>query len=255
MKRSIYCCTLMMLGSHCPAIVYYSNQNNTNPASYFNLTTDLQPPPVLFDDVLVPFDRQQGAASIPITKIEADMFAKTSGTYVIRAWYAAATLENGLPQIVLPPTSLGAYTLAMNANERKSLVIGDGSNVVLNAPQKVITVVATGRTYGLFYFGFSFVNSVNDIGWVTADGPDDNFNSFYAYIGAGAAQNGYRGLGGGTRSSFNLKLTGNPVPEPSCVLSLMGGMALLVSRKRMRCGTAGGRGPMKSKTGQLGKDY
>lgn len=209
------------------AAVLYDVTNPNPPVAYGNVDKDA----IMLDDILVPSNRSNGNRRIFIQKIEAKMFAPRAGTYTIKAWAAISNFNSG-PIPVFPPTLINTQSMTFASNEIKTLTIGDGTSTLFST--SLFPIINSGNNYGVFFFGFSFSESEANVGWTQADGPDFNLNGFWSYYGANDPRNRFQQFAGNYRSSFNIKITGFPIPEPSTSLPICAGLVLIRIRRRSR---------------------
>lgn len=226
MKRLFLMAFFGLIASLSRAALLYDLSLPNPPIAYANLGPNV----TMMDDVLIPASRLNGAPRISATKLETKIYVARPGTYTFKTWIAKGRISGGVLQPEFPLTQLTTNTFtAQNANQIYPFTIGDGTRQIFSLP--LLPFEFEGSSYGMFFFGMSFSNPLSDIGWVLADRPDTNLNGFYGYYGPGDSRNGPIYLDG-YRSSFNLKLTGEPVPEPSILAAAL--LAPILMRRRTR---------------------
>lgn len=225
----------VLLASWCQSegAVLYDNTEEGSFPSYANA----DPGGVLFDDVLIPNARSNAERKLAIKKIEFSVFAATAGTYRLTGFVTqlGGIDGNGGFQIQTPIHEIFESDAEFEANQIKTLSLGDGISTLFEYTIDH-SVTFMGENYNIFFFGLKFNAPLENVGWVTADGPDTNLNAYYEYFPGFPDQSGLRILNPPARSSFSLRVTGNPVPEP-VTLTLAGltiGFAGSVRRRLRR---------------------
>lgn len=210
------------------AALLYANIRDTTIPSFGNLDEGV----VMLDDVAIPVDRLNGPYRIIVKKVSFDVYAPVAGVSRCFLSYTKAERVNNVVGVTLPPTPLTALNITSRANQRQRISIGNGVNPLFSID--LLPVTALGKSYGLFYFGLAFNRPLNNIGWVTAEGPDYNDNSFYGYYGNGDRRNGLKRFYGGVQASFNLEIEGDPVPEPATWVTLLALCGMCAKRRARR---------------------
>lgn len=207
------------------AQVIYDLTQPSPPVAFAN--TD--PGVVMFDDVLIPLDRLGGQTTLSVKKATTLIYVPIAGTYRVTAWAAKGRITNGMlqPDGIVQLQSQ-PFTFP-DSNTLYSITVGNGTTEAFSVP--LLPFTFEGNSFRMFFYGLSFDQPLQNVGWTLANGPDTNLDGFYAYYGAGSSQNGARILSG-FRASFNLKVEGAPVPEPASALALVLGIA--GSRRRRK---------------------
>lgn len=226
MKKWILIGLLPCLVTQARAVQMYNLSDPNPPIAFANL----DPGVINFDDILIPSNRMLGQPRISINQIVTRIDVAAAGTYGVEAWVAKAKILNGQLQPETP-VRVGTISFTLGApNANQPITWGNGVNEVFALP--VLPITYNTLQFGVFFFGLKFDAPLDRIGWNLANGPDSNIDGFYGYYGAGNSQNGVFGLGE-YRASFNVKMQGSPVPEPTTWLSMaIGSFAILVIRRR-----------------------
>lgn len=229
--RKLLSVPLLMAASASQAVVFYDLTKPEPPLAFANLDPNV----IMMDDVLIPVNRLNGQPRISITRIDTKIFIAQPGTYTIEAWISKAKISNSVLQPEFPLTRLisdrRTYTVA---NEVRNITLfPTRGNELVNLP--VLPLSYQGNDYGVIFFGMSFSAPLDRLGWVLADRPDVNIDGFWGHYGQGDSRNGPKVLFDDW-ASFNLKITGNPVPEPASI-AVLGAACLVLLRRRARAAT------------------
>jgi len=163
---------------------------------------------VLIDDVLVPVSRDPLNLPLAIKKATVEVSGATGWTANFTLW-TTDIKSDGTPvgtPIMITTASL-TFTTSM-----QQLTFGDGSTTLFTVTPN--TTAQPG--YDLFYIGLSAPTNSPAVDWDWANGSDVNLPTAYLY---NFAANAYfldtSSPPFPNHFSYNLRLEGNPVPEPS----------------------------------------
>ena len=201
--------------------------NNTIPSGAASGLTGSQRT-ILIDDVLVPSSRNPSNFALAINSITVELSAAPgdSGQFSL---YLFPVKSDGTPA---PNFALIDTTSVVFTSSLQLVTFGTGAGTLFTVDPNFTAQPG----FGLFYVGLS-ASSIPAADWVWANGPDANLPA--AYLDNLTADQIFLNTSPGSpfpsNVSYYMAIDGSPVPEPSSVALMLGGIGLLLGmiRKRM----------------------
>jgi hypothetical protein len=173
---------------------------------------------ISIDDVLIPVARDPGGLPVSLTQVTVGVSGDPGTTPTFSLW-DFPVLPDGSPG--LPQQLIATKDLTFTNGDVQNLAFGDGSSPIATLQPNTGAVPG----YGLLYLGLSASITAD---WAWANGPDFNlptawfYNGFSTTIYLDTSPPNFP-----PNFSYDLRVEGETLPEPSLLLPLAGLLAVI----------------------------